>query len=191
MSFVKLPTPAWFAAALALAMMGAALLRSPLLGAEAPVIIAPPAVDNPKAAGPPQTAVLAGGCFWGVQGVFEHVRGVQKVIAGYAGGDRASAQYETVSSGGTGHAESVKIVFDPAQVSRPGSGRLLERNSSSEAPGMPPCGPTPRWRSCADDNALRVVHSVMQRYDSWQSATCHRLVDIRPDPDFQESATLD
>jgi peptide-methionine (S)-S-oxide reductase len=123
MSFVKLPTPAWFAAALALAMMGAALLRSPLLGAEAPVIIAPPAVDKPKAAGPPQTAVLAGGCFWGVQGVFEHVRGVQKVIAGYAGGDRASAQYETVSSGGTGHAESVKIVFDPAQVSY---GQLLQ-----------------------------------------------------------------
>ena len=123
MSFVKLPTPSWFAAALALAMMGAVLLRSPLLGAEAPVIIAPPAVDNPKAAGPPQTAVLAGGCFWGVQGVFEHVRGVQKVIAGYAGGDRASAQYETVSSGGTGHAESVKIVFDPAQVSY---GQLLQ-----------------------------------------------------------------
>jgi peptide-methionine (S)-S-oxide reductase len=123
MSFVKLPTPAWFAAALALAMMGAVLLRSPLLGAEAPVIIAPPAVDNPKAAGPPQTAVLAGGCFWGVQGVFEHVRGVQKVIAGYAGGDRSIAQYETVSSGGTGHAESVKIVFDPAQVSY---GQLLQ-----------------------------------------------------------------
>jgi peptide-methionine (S)-S-oxide reductase len=120
---VKLPTPAWFAAALALATMGAVLLRSPLLGAEAPVIIAPPAVDNPKAAGPPQTAVLAGGCFWGVQGVFEHVRGVQKVIAGYAGGDRASAQYETVSSGGTGHAESVKIIFDPAQVSY---GQLLQ-----------------------------------------------------------------
>ena len=123
MSFVKLPTPAWFAAALALAMMGAVLLRSPLLGAEAPVIIAPPAVDNPRAAGPPQTAVLAGGCFWGVQGVFEHVRGVQKVIAGYAGGDRARAQYETVSSGDTGHAESVKIVFDPAQVSY---GQLLQ-----------------------------------------------------------------
>ena len=123
MSFVKLPTPAWFAAALALAMMGAVLVRSPLLGAEAPVIIAPPALDKPKAAGPPQTAVLAGGCFWGVQGVFEHVRGVQKVIAGYAGGDRASAQYETVSSGDTGHAESVKIVFDPAQVSY---GQLLQ-----------------------------------------------------------------
>jgi peptide-methionine (S)-S-oxide reductase len=115
--------PAWFAAALALAMLGVVLLRSPLLGAEAPVIIAPPAIDSAKSAGPPQTAVLAGGCFWGVQGVFEHVRGVQKVVAGYAGGDRASAQYETVSSGGTGHAESVKIVFDPAEVSY---GQLLQ-----------------------------------------------------------------
>jgi peptide-methionine (S)-S-oxide reductase len=103
--------------------MGSVFLRSPLLGAEAPVIIAPPAVDNPKTAGRPQTAVLAGGCFWGVQGVFQHVRGVQKVIAGYAGGDRASAQYETVSSGSTGHAESVQIVFDPAEVSY---GQLLQ-----------------------------------------------------------------
>jgi peptide-methionine (S)-S-oxide reductase len=67
--------------------------------------------------------VLAGGCFWGVQGVFEHVRGVQQVIAGYAGGDKASAQYETVSSGSTGHAESVKIVFDPSEISY---GQLLQ-----------------------------------------------------------------
>ena len=91
--------------------------RSSLFGAEAPIAIAPPAMDNPKAAGTPQTAVLAGGCFWGVQGVFEHVRGVQKVIAGYAGGDRSTAQYGTVSSGTTGHAESVKITFDPAAIS--------------------------------------------------------------------------
>jgi peptide-methionine (S)-S-oxide reductase len=101
----------------ALAAVGMALLRAPLLGAEPPVIIAPPAVDNPKTPGAPQTAVLAGGCFWGVQGVFEHVRGVQKVVAGYAGGDRSTAQYETVSTGMTGHAESVKITFDPAQIS--------------------------------------------------------------------------
>ena len=123
MSFLKLPTATWLAASLALALMGTVVLRSPLLGAQSPVIIAPPAVDNPKTAGPPQTAVLAGGCFWGVQGVFQHVRGVQKVIAGYAGGDRASAQYETVSSGSTGHAESVQIVFDPAEVSY---GQLLQ-----------------------------------------------------------------
>jgi len=88
-----------------------------LLAAEAPVVIAASAVDNPKAAGPLQTAVLAGGCFWGVQGVYEHVRGVRKVLAGYAGGDQASAHYETVGSGATGHAESVQITFDPAEIS--------------------------------------------------------------------------
>ena len=95
-----------------------ALLCQPLLhAAEAPSVIAAPAFDNPKAAGKLQTAVLSGGCFWGVQGVFEHVRGVRRVVSGYAGGDAASAQYEIVSSGSTGHAESVQIVFDPAQVS--------------------------------------------------------------------------
>ncbi len=99
------------------------LWRSPSYGAEAPVIIAPPAVDNAKAAGAPQTAVLAGGCFWGVQGVFQHVRGVQSVVSGYAGGDKSTAQYETVSSGTTGHAESVKITFDPAQITY---GQLLQ-----------------------------------------------------------------
>jgi peptide-methionine (S)-S-oxide reductase len=96
---------------------GVILWHAPLFGAEAPIIIAPPLVDNPKADGPAQTAVLSGGCFWGVQGVFEHVRGVKNVIAGYAGGERATADYETVSSGTTGHAESVKITFDPAAIS--------------------------------------------------------------------------
>jgi peptide-methionine (S)-S-oxide reductase len=101
----------------ALGVFCVAFWRSPLFGAEAPVVVAPPAVDNPKIAGSPQTAVLAGGCFWGVQGVFEHVRGVQKVVAGYAGGDRSTAQYGMVGTGGTGHAESVKITFDPAAIS--------------------------------------------------------------------------
>lgn len=117
MSLLKLRRPVWAAAVFALAILGIVLWHSPLFGAEAPVVIAPPVLDNTKAAGPPQSAVLAGGCFWGVQGVFEHVRGVQKVVAGYAGGDKATAQYETVSSGTTGHAESVKIIFDPAEIS--------------------------------------------------------------------------
>jgi peptide-methionine (S)-S-oxide reductase len=99
------------------AIAGVAFWRAPLFGAEAPVVIAPAAIDNPKAAGAPQTAVLSAGCFWGVQGVFQHVRGVQNVISGYAGGEKSTAQYETVSSGTTGHAESVKITFDPAQIS--------------------------------------------------------------------------
>src|SRR5476649_2646323 len=80
------------------------------------VVIAPPALDETTQAHS-ETAVFAGGCFWGVQGVFEHVRGVKKAVSGYAGGDRSSAQYETVSTGRTGHAESVQITFDPAQIS--------------------------------------------------------------------------
>ena len=64
-----------------------------------------------------QTAVLAGGCFWGVDAVFKHVKGVSNVVSGYSGGRGSTAQYETVSSGTTGHAESVKITFDPSQVS--------------------------------------------------------------------------
>ena len=99
------------------------LWHTPLYGAEAAVLIAPPQVDNAKAPGATQTAVLAGGCFWGVQGVFEHARGVKKVLAGYAGGDRSTAQYDTVSTGATGHAESVQITFDPAQISY---GQLLQ-----------------------------------------------------------------
>jgi peptide-methionine (S)-S-oxide reductase len=116
MKFTTTQWPKPLMAVLALGALSVVFWRSPLLGAEAPVVIAPPALDNPKASGTPQTAVLAGGCFWGVQGVFEHVRGVQNVVAGYAGGDRSSAQYETVSSGVTGHAESVKITFDPAAI---------------------------------------------------------------------------
>ncbi len=113
----KLRRPMPLIAAVAAGMAALVLWHAPLLGAESPVIIPAPLLDNPKAAGPPQTAVLAGGCFWGVQGVFEHVRGVKKVLAGYAGGERKTADYETVSSGSTGHAESVQIVFDPAEVS--------------------------------------------------------------------------
>jgi peptide-methionine (S)-S-oxide reductase len=116
MSFWKLGTPR-LTALLGVTVIGVLLWHSPSFGAEVPVIIAPPAVDNPKAAGPMQTAVLAGGCFWGVQGVFEHARGVRKVIAGYAGGERSTADYKRVGTGTTGHAESVKIVFDPAKIS--------------------------------------------------------------------------
>ena len=68
-------------------------------------------------AGKLETAVLSGGCFWGVQGVFQHVKGVKMVYSGYSGGPGAMAQYELVSTGTTGHAESVQITFDPAQIS--------------------------------------------------------------------------
>jgi peptide-methionine (S)-S-oxide reductase len=77
-----------------------------------------PAVDQPKAATTAkQTAVVAGGCFWGIQAVFQHVKGVLSATSGYAGGSAKNPDYEAVSSGRTGHAESVQIVFDPAVVS--------------------------------------------------------------------------
>ena len=76
-----------------------------------------PTLDGPKSVAPLQTVVLAGGCFWGVQGVFQHVRGVRRVLAGYAGGDESTAHYHMVSSGTTGHAESVEITFDPQVIS--------------------------------------------------------------------------
>jgi peptide-methionine (S)-S-oxide reductase len=78
----------------------------------------PDAVLAPAASTPGrETAVLAGGCFWGMEGVFEHVKGVLDVVSGYAGGKAMTADYETVSTGTTGHAESVRITFDPSQVS--------------------------------------------------------------------------
>ncbi len=84
----------------------------------AAVAIPSPAVDAPLArAKGSETAVLAGGCFWGIQAVFEHVKGVTAATAGYSGGTASTAQYETVSTGTTGHAESVQVTFDPSQVS--------------------------------------------------------------------------
>lgn len=81
-------------------------------------VIPAPVVDEPQARpGATEVAVLSGGCFWGMQGLFEHVKGVREVVAGYAGGDAKAAQYETVSSGTTGHAESVRVTFDPSIVS--------------------------------------------------------------------------
>jgi peptide-methionine (S)-S-oxide reductase len=80
-------------------------------------------VDEPASAATSETTVLAGGCFWGVQGVFQHVKGVTSAVSGYTGGDKKTAEYETVSTGTTGHAESVQITFDPRQVT---FGRLLQ-----------------------------------------------------------------
>ncbi len=71
----------------------------------------------------PKLRVLAGGCFWGVQGVFQHVDGVSNAVSGYAGGEKSTAHYETVGSGRTGHAESVQVTFDPRKISY---GRILQ-----------------------------------------------------------------
>ncbi len=103
--------------AVLLAGATAALCQSGSRADEAAMALPAPADDQPKAAGDLQTAVLSGGCFWGVQGVFQHVKGVTQVLAGYSGGEKTTAIYEVVSTGETGHAESVQIKFDPAQIS--------------------------------------------------------------------------
>ena len=95
----------------------------PRSGAATSIIVPAPNVNEPTSPAAPETAVLAGGCFWGVQGVFAHVKGVSQAESGYAGGDAATAHYETVSTGSTGHAESVRITYDPAQVTY---GQLLQ-----------------------------------------------------------------
>jgi len=82
-----------------------------------------PAVDLAPDQATSATVILAGGCFWGVQGVFQHVKGVTNAVSGYAGGEKKTADYETVSTGRTGHAESVQVTYDPRQISY---GRLLQ-----------------------------------------------------------------
>ena len=98
------------------------VLQFPSMAAEEAVAIPAPSVDEKPGSGP-EKAVFAGGCFWGVQGVFQHVKGVTSAVSGYAGGEQSTAVYETVGTGRTGHAEAVEVTFDPAKVSY---GKLLQ-----------------------------------------------------------------
>lgn len=110
------------AAALILTAAAAVFWQTPAVSAEDAVVIPPPAMDEKATAGP-EKAVFAGGCFWGVQGVFQHVKGVTSAVSGYAGGDRDTAVYEMVGTGRTGHAESVEITYEPSKVTY---GQLLQ-----------------------------------------------------------------
>ncbi len=91
--------------------------------AEEARVVPPPAVDEQAGGKASEIAVVAGGCFWGVQGVFQHVDGVTSAVSGYDGGEKATAHYEMTSSGQTGHAESVQITFDPRKIT---FGRILQ-----------------------------------------------------------------
>jgi peptide-methionine (S)-S-oxide reductase len=112
---------------------GAALLTVVLLAAggyslsgsaaEEARVIPAPALDETTASAASEVAVFAGGCFWGVQGVFQHVKGVSSAVSGYAGGEPDTAHYDVVGTGTSGHAESVRVTFDPRQISY---GRLLQ-----------------------------------------------------------------
>jgi peptide-methionine (S)-S-oxide reductase len=111
------------AAALVVALAGLAWHGSVAAGEQATIVPAP-ALDAPTPVGDGlQKAVLAGGCFWGIQAVYQHAKGVRQVISGYTGGAKAAPTYEEVSSGATGHAEAVQITFDPREISY---GKILQ-----------------------------------------------------------------
>jgi peptide-methionine (S)-S-oxide reductase len=99
-----------------------AVMIAPGFAAEDAVILPAPAMDA-KASDGLQTAVIAGGCFWGVQGVFQHTAGVVNAVSGYAGGPKSAANYSAVSTGSTGHAEAVQVKYDPKQISY---GKILQ-----------------------------------------------------------------
>jgi peptide-methionine (S)-S-oxide reductase len=106
----------------AAALTIAAFAATPSRAADDAAIIPAPAIDV-QATDAPQTAVVAGGCFWGVQGVFQHTAGVINAVSGYAGGNKSTADYRMVSTGSTGHAESVEIKYDPRKISY---GKILQ-----------------------------------------------------------------
>ncbi len=113
---------AWVAGLVMVTGLAVAVVRGSAL-ADSPPVRAPAPSYDPADHEASATAVLSGGCFWGMQGVYEHVRGVTHVVAGYTGGGAAAAQYEIVSTGATGHAESVQITYDPRVISY---GRILQ-----------------------------------------------------------------
>jgi peptide-methionine (S)-S-oxide reductase len=155
----------------ATAMIGA-LLLIPFLGfatsqaAEPAVAIPPPALDQPAAAGGGlQTVVLAGGCFWGVQGVYEHTKGVTQAVSGYSGGAKETAHYQMVGTERTGHAESVSVTYDPQQISL---GKILQiyfsvaHNPTELNYQGPDSGPS--YRSAifyADDDQKRIASAYI------------------------------
>ena len=108
---------------IAVAVIVGLAIRNGGVAAEGARVLPLPAVDLPPGPGTSVVVVVAGGCFWGVQGVYQHVKGVTGAVSGYAGGERKTAEYETVSGGRSGHAESVQVTYDPRQISY---GRLLQ-----------------------------------------------------------------
>ena len=133
-------------------------------------VVPPPAVDAPLAPTPGrETAVVAGGCFWGVQAVFQHTRGVIQATSGYAGGSESDAHYDIVSNGSTGHAESVEIVYDPSQITY---GQLLRvffavAHDPTELNRQGPDTGT-QYRSAVftvSDEQARIVRAYIQQLD--------------------------
>jgi peptide-methionine (S)-S-oxide reductase len=139
-----------------------------VLALEAAEFPAPATDISPK--GQTATAVFAGGCFWGVEGVFDHIKGVKQAVSGYAGGAQSTANYETVETGRTGHAESVQVTYDPSQIS---FGKLLQvyfsvAHDPTELNRQGPDSGT-QYRSAifyADDEQKRVAEAYIQQLNT-------------------------
>ena len=117
MSYDKMRATFWNALPIALLLIvGGLVWSSPGTAVAEAVTLPDPAVDQQKAGDQPQVAVLAGGCFWGVQAVFQHTKGVQMALSGYSGGMKVKPSYEEVSTGRTGHAEAVEIKYNPREI---------------------------------------------------------------------------
>ena len=171
-------------------LLGAGLaLRGLPSMAESARAIPPPALDepaNPQATS--EVAVLAGGCFWGVQGVFQHVEGVIGAVSGYAGGASDTAHYETVSTGTTGHAESVRIAFDPRRVSY---GHILQiyfsvAHDPTELDRQGPDAGT-QYRSAifpTNPQQARIAEAYIAQLDQAHVFTAPIVTKIEPGRDF-------
>jgi len=156
--------------AIALTAIFAVAKTSLTQAAEPAVVIPTPALDMPASPnGEPQTIVLAGGCFWGVQGVFEHTKGVIQAVSGYSGGTKETAHYEMVGTEKTGHAESVRVTYDPKQISY---GKVLQiyfsvaHNPTELNYQGPDSGPS--YRSAifyANDEQKRVAKAYIAQLD--------------------------
>jgi peptide-methionine (S)-S-oxide reductase len=161
--------------------------KTPVSGAEQARVLPPPALDEPAGAAP-EVAVLAGGCFWGVQGVFQHVKGVTAAVSGYAGGDKDKAQYEIVGSGRTGHAESVRVTYDPRQISY---GQLLQiyfsvAHDPTELNRQGPDRGT-QYRSAifpVDAGQARVAQAYISQLDKAHAFAAPIVTTIEPDRSF-------
>ena len=153
----------------ALAALSIGVATSGAMAAEPAVVIPAPALDAPVLGPAPRSIVLAGGCFWGVQGVFEHTKGVTRAVSGYSGGKKETAHYEMVGTEQTGHAESVQVTFDPKQISY---GKILQiyfsvaHNPTELNYQGPDSGPS--YRSAifyTDEDQKRVAEAYIAQLD--------------------------
>ncbi len=168
---------------IAAAALAVASWSFPGFAAEKAVQLPPPAQDVPATAAT-ETAVFAGGCFWGVQAVFQHTRGVLNAVSGYAGGEQRTARYDAVGTGRTGHAESVQVTYDPKQVS---FGTLLQVYFSvAHDPTMlnrqgPDVGP--QYRSAVfyrSAEQKRVTESYIAQLDAARVYPARIVTEVRP-----------